>query len=164
MPARQTLTEPKSGGGLLLRRRKAPLSRRSVAYFCSGAHTWSNSNPIRTRTRSVRSSFRPRTFREGRYRSLSFNPAVNQGLPRRVRDDSLGPRRRSVPRRRSGPGRRQIETISRVGNQPKAPRAVNLGDRMQLASRIFALRSTAPSCVLPRSELQLEADSSPAKN
>ena len=34
-----SLTEPSSGGGLLLLRRKAPLSRRSVAYFCSGAHT-----------------------------------------------------------------------------------------------------------------------------
>ncbi len=33
-----SLTEPSSGGGLLLLRRKAPLSRRSVAYFCSGAH------------------------------------------------------------------------------------------------------------------------------
>jgi hypothetical protein len=31
------LTKPKSGGLLLLRRR-APLSRRTVAYFCSGAH------------------------------------------------------------------------------------------------------------------------------
>jgi hypothetical protein len=31
-------TKPRSGGGLLLLRRKAPLSRRSVAYFCSGAH------------------------------------------------------------------------------------------------------------------------------
>jgi type I restriction enzyme R subunit len=34
-----SLTEPSSGDGLLLLRRKAPLSRRSVAYFCSGAHT-----------------------------------------------------------------------------------------------------------------------------
>jgi hypothetical protein len=33
-----SLTEPSSGGGLLLLRRKAPLKRRSVAYFCSGAH------------------------------------------------------------------------------------------------------------------------------
>jgi len=32
------LTKPRSGGGLLLLRRKAPLKRRSVAYFCSGAH------------------------------------------------------------------------------------------------------------------------------
>ena len=31
------LTKPKSGGLLLLRRR-APLTRRTVAYFCSGAH------------------------------------------------------------------------------------------------------------------------------
>jgi hypothetical protein len=31
-------TKPVSGGGLLLLRRKAPLKRRSVAYFCSGAH------------------------------------------------------------------------------------------------------------------------------
>jgi hypothetical protein len=34
-----SLTEPSSGDGLLLLRRKAPLSRRPVAYFCSGAHT-----------------------------------------------------------------------------------------------------------------------------
>ena len=33
------LMKPRSGGGLLLLRRKAPLSRRTVAYFCSGAHT-----------------------------------------------------------------------------------------------------------------------------
>ena len=36
------LTKPSSGGrptGLLLLRRKTPLARRSVAYFCSGAHT-----------------------------------------------------------------------------------------------------------------------------
>ncbi len=33
------LKKPRSGGGLLLLRRKAPLTRRSVAYFCSGAHT-----------------------------------------------------------------------------------------------------------------------------
>src|SRR6266542_5103535 len=32
------LTKPKSGG-LLLRLRSAPLTRRAVAYFCSGAHT-----------------------------------------------------------------------------------------------------------------------------
>jgi hypothetical protein len=30
--------KPKSGGGLLLLRRKTPLPRRSVAYFYSGAH------------------------------------------------------------------------------------------------------------------------------
>jgi hypothetical protein len=29
----------RSGGGLLLLRRKTPLTRRSVAYFHSGAHT-----------------------------------------------------------------------------------------------------------------------------
>jgi hypothetical protein len=34
-----SLTEPSSRGGLLLLRRKAPLKRRSLAYFCSGAHT-----------------------------------------------------------------------------------------------------------------------------
>jgi len=39
MPERQMLTEPRSGGGLLLLRRNAPLTRRTVAYFCSGAHT-----------------------------------------------------------------------------------------------------------------------------
>jgi hypothetical protein len=33
------LKEPSSGGGLLLLRRDAPLTRRTVAYFCSGAHT-----------------------------------------------------------------------------------------------------------------------------
>ena len=33
-----SLTKQSSGGGLLLLRRKAPLKRRSVAYFCSGAH------------------------------------------------------------------------------------------------------------------------------
>jgi hypothetical protein len=33
------LTKPISDGGLLLLRRKTPLSRRSVAYFYSGAHT-----------------------------------------------------------------------------------------------------------------------------
>ena len=33
------LTKLRSGGGLLLLRRRAPLKRRSVAYFCSGAHT-----------------------------------------------------------------------------------------------------------------------------
>jgi len=38
MPERQMLTEPRSGGGLLLLRRNAPLTRRTVAYFCSGAH------------------------------------------------------------------------------------------------------------------------------
>jgi hypothetical protein len=32
--------KPKSGGGLLLLRRKTPLPRRSVAYFYSGAHKW----------------------------------------------------------------------------------------------------------------------------
>jgi hypothetical protein len=32
------LTKPRSRGGLLLLRRKAPLPRRSVAYFYSGAH------------------------------------------------------------------------------------------------------------------------------
>ena len=30
--------EPESGGGLLLRRHKTLLTRRSVVYFCSGAH------------------------------------------------------------------------------------------------------------------------------
>ncbi len=35
----QMLTESSSGGGLLLLRRNAPLSRRTVAYFCSGAHS-----------------------------------------------------------------------------------------------------------------------------
>jgi hypothetical protein len=35
----QPITEPESGGGLLLLRRRTPLPRRSVAYFCSGAHT-----------------------------------------------------------------------------------------------------------------------------
>ncbi len=39
MPATQRLTKPRSGGGLLLPRRKPPLTRRSVAYFCSGEHT-----------------------------------------------------------------------------------------------------------------------------
>jgi hypothetical protein len=34
------LMKPKSGGGLLLLRRKTPLPRRSVAYFYSGAHRW----------------------------------------------------------------------------------------------------------------------------
>ena len=38
MPATQRLTKPRSGGGLLLPRRKPPLTRRSVAYFCSGEH------------------------------------------------------------------------------------------------------------------------------
>jgi hypothetical protein len=33
MPTRQQLTKPESVGGLLLLRRKAPLSRRSVAHF-----------------------------------------------------------------------------------------------------------------------------------
>jgi hypothetical protein len=42
MPERQMLTEPRSGGGLLLLRRRAPLSRRTMAYFCSGAHTGRN--------------------------------------------------------------------------------------------------------------------------
>jgi len=32
--------EPESGGGLLLRRHKTLLTRRSVVYFCSGAHTF----------------------------------------------------------------------------------------------------------------------------
>jgi hypothetical protein len=32
--------KPKSGGGLLLLRRKTPLPRRSVAYFYSGAHNF----------------------------------------------------------------------------------------------------------------------------
>jgi hypothetical protein len=39
MPAWQMLTKPSSGGGLLLLRRNTPLTRRTVAYFCSGAHT-----------------------------------------------------------------------------------------------------------------------------
>ena len=31
--------ESRSGGGLILLRRKTPLPRRSVVYFCAGAHT-----------------------------------------------------------------------------------------------------------------------------
>jgi hypothetical protein len=31
--------KPESGGGLLLLRHVTPLTRRHVAYFCSGAHT-----------------------------------------------------------------------------------------------------------------------------
>jgi hypothetical protein len=38
-PTRAKLTKPRSGDVLLLLRRKTPLTRRSVAYFCSGAHT-----------------------------------------------------------------------------------------------------------------------------
>ena len=37
---RQLAHETRSGGGLLLLRRKAPLTRRSVVYFCSGAHMY----------------------------------------------------------------------------------------------------------------------------
>ncbi len=36
--SRQSSSQKKSGG-LLLLRRSAPLTRRTVAYFCSGAHT-----------------------------------------------------------------------------------------------------------------------------
>ena len=36
------LTEPSSGGGLLLLRRKAPLSRRAVAYFLLRRSYWMN--------------------------------------------------------------------------------------------------------------------------
>ena len=46
MPTRQLLTKPRSGGGLLLLRRKAPLARRSVAYFCSGAHMFHELDPV----------------------------------------------------------------------------------------------------------------------
>ena len=38
MPSRQQPTKIRSGGGKLLLRRKSPLTRRSVAYFHSGAH------------------------------------------------------------------------------------------------------------------------------
>src|ERR1039458_626772 len=42
MPSRQQLTKIRSGGGKLLLRRKTPLTRRSVAYFHSGAHSSSH--------------------------------------------------------------------------------------------------------------------------
>src|SRR5664279_852886 len=38
MPSRQQLTKTRSGGGKLLLRRRAPLRRRTVAWFCTGAH------------------------------------------------------------------------------------------------------------------------------
>jgi len=38
LPQRQGSEKPRSGGGLLLLRRTTPLPRRSVVYFCSGAH------------------------------------------------------------------------------------------------------------------------------
>jgi len=41
------------GGGLLLLRRKAPLTRRSVAYFCSGAHRYSERRNSRVQVHSV---------------------------------------------------------------------------------------------------------------
>jgi hypothetical protein len=56
MPERQMLTEPRSGGGLLLLRRNAPLTRRTVAYFCSGAHS------SRYPWKLYLSSWRRRTF------------------------------------------------------------------------------------------------------
>ena len=48
-----SLTEPSSDGGLLLLRRKAPLSRRSVAYFCSGAHTLAMLHSIRQQIATI---------------------------------------------------------------------------------------------------------------
>jgi hypothetical protein len=39
MPSRQQLTKTRSGGGKLLLRRRAPLTRRTVAQFCTGAHS-----------------------------------------------------------------------------------------------------------------------------
>ena len=39
LPQRQMFVEQRSEGGLLLLRRKTPLPRCSVVYFCSGAHT-----------------------------------------------------------------------------------------------------------------------------
>ena len=53
MPERQMLTEPRSGGGLLLLRRNAPLTRRTVAYFCSGAHNMSRTRIASTTTFDV---------------------------------------------------------------------------------------------------------------
>ena len=41
--------EPQSGGGLLLHRHRARLTRRSVVHFCSGAHTYSS----QTRSRAA---------------------------------------------------------------------------------------------------------------
>src|SRR5271163_202964 len=49
MPSRQPLMQSESGGGLLLLRRSAPLTRRTVAYFCSGAHTCPTRNCISMR-------------------------------------------------------------------------------------------------------------------
>jgi hypothetical protein len=38
LPQWQMLVKPRSGGGLLLLRRKTPFPQCSVVYFCSGAH------------------------------------------------------------------------------------------------------------------------------
>src|ERR1035438_374458 len=38
LPSRQLQAETRSGGGLLLLRRRIPLARHSVVYFCSGAY------------------------------------------------------------------------------------------------------------------------------
>ncbi len=39
LPQWQVFAKPRSGGGLHLLRRRTPLTRRSVVYFCSGAHS-----------------------------------------------------------------------------------------------------------------------------
>ena len=56
LPQRQMSAKPRSGGCLLLLRRRTPLTRRSVVYFCSGAHRiagtnttliWASTTPVR---------------------------------------------------------------------------------------------------------------------
>jgi integrase len=70
-------TEPSSGGGLLLLRRKAPLKRRSVAYFCSGAH---NSIGTIVKRALLRAGYSPEPFAGHSLRSGHVTQGAMNGV------------------------------------------------------------------------------------
>jgi putative transposase len=84
------LTKPRSRGGLLLLRRKAPLPRRSVAYFYSGAHSRSVRilNLIDEYTRECLLIRAERRWSSAKVIGALADVMVIKGVPEHLRSDN----------------------------------------------------------------------------